>query len=158
MPFLPGPISGYSTQAQVSLVVAEIINNGRLRFWFAADFNPLENAPTSNPLRLYEELDRAAKKHDIHSDKTSSVGDNLRAWVHRWQADGLIDREAQAHALFAIRMALDEGGFRPVVFFLEGLMGVMREAEPDEYRVENQPIEAPNVRRIVPAQKVGHSE
>ena len=90
------------------------------------------------------------------SPRTSSVADNLRAWVHRWQADGLIDRETQAHALFAIRMARDEGGFRPVVFFLEGLMGVVREAEPDEYRAENQPIEAPYVRRIVPAQKAGH--
>ena len=47
-----GPVSGYSVQARISLDVAEIINNRRINFWFAAEFHASENADTSNPLRF----------------------------------------------------------------------------------------------------------
>lgn len=33
------PLSGYSTQARISLLVANLINNGRLRLWFATAMN-----------------------------------------------------------------------------------------------------------------------
>ncbi|MBI3694072.1 MAG: hypothetical protein HY238_04430 [Acidobacteria bacterium] len=145
-----GSVSGYSTQAQVSLDIAEIINNRRIRFWFAAEFNPIENDPTSRPLCLYEQLDRAFKNQDPDSAKACSIADNLRVWIQRWAADGLIDADAQARALFGVRTAAADGGFRPVVFFLAGLNGVIREEQPDEYRVENQPLDAPNVHRILP--------
>jgi len=128
-----------------------IINNRRIRFWFATDFNPLENDPSSRPLCIYEQLDRASKNQDPDSSKARSIADNLRVWIERWAADDLIDDDAHARALFAVRLAAVDGGFRPVVFFLAGLHGVViREQQPDEYRVENQPLEAPNVHRILP--------
>ena len=71
-------------------------------------------------------------------------------WIQRWAADGLIDADAQARALFAVRTAAEDGGFRPVVFFLAGVHGVIREQQRDEYRVENQAIDAPNVHQILP--------
>lgn len=152
------PLNGYSTQARISLDVAAQINNGRIRFWLAADFNPLDNDPSSNPLRIYEQLDRAAKVRDPGSEKAANVLANLRAWVQRWHSRGLIDRDTQARALFAIRSAPDDGGFRPSVFFLASVVGWNREEQPDEYTVENHPINDPSVRRILPANDAASTE
>ena len=150
------PTSGYSTQAQVSLEVAETINNSRLRFWFASDFNPLDNDVRSNPLWIYDALDRAVKRRETPSPKALDIAAKLRRWVHEWRAQGLIDPETQARALLAIKVAPDDGGFEPVVFYLAGLSGVIREDQPDEYRVENYPIYEANVRQIVPPAFAGH--
>jgi len=148
-----GPISGYSTQAKISLEVAELINNSRLRFWFATEFNPVDNDPRSNPLHIFDELDRAAKSKDDRSRKASSVADNLRAWVSIWDVKGLLPTgEAQAEALYAIKMAFEDGGFHPRVFYLSEVVGAITEAQPDEYRVENEPFAGPLARvlRILP--------
>ncbi len=150
MRILLEPTSGYSTQAQVSVEVAEIINNSRLRFWFASDFNPLDNDMRSNPLCIYDALDRAAKRQEASSPKAADIAAKLRRWVHEWRAQGLIDQETQARALLVIKIAPDDGGFEPVVFYLAGLTGVIREDQPDEYRVENYPIYEATVRQILP--------
>ncbi len=150
---LVGPVSGYSTQAQVSLDVAEMINDGRIRFWFATQFNPIDNEPRSRPLRIFEELDRAAKTRDVSSEKATNVADNLRAWVNRWEADELIDRETQGRALQAIKTAFEDEGFHPRVFYLSQIVGAAKESQPDEYTVENQQIRGSQVRQILPPQE-----
>ena len=134
---LASPVSGYSTQAAVSLQVADIINNGRIQFWFATEFNPLDNAATSNPLRIFAELDEAAKRRRVDSEKVQSVAANLRAWIADMERKGLIDRDTQARALFAIKTAAEGGGFEPVVFYLEGIVEAVRGSEADEYWAEN---------------------
>lgn len=145
-----GPVSGYSTQAQISLDIAEIVNNSRIRFWFAGDFNPIENRPNSSPLRIFEELDRAVKNGGLGSVKARNVVDKLRVWVHDWQAKGLIDEDTQARALQAIKTAFEDGGLHPRVFYLKEVFGAIRESEPDEYRVENQSTDDPRIRQILP--------
>ena len=49
-------LSGYSTQAKISLRVAELVHHGRLDLWFSREFNPIDNEPGSNPLKIFEEL------------------------------------------------------------------------------------------------------
>ncbi len=150
-----GPVSGYSTQAGISLDVAELINNRRIRLWFAAEFNPIGNADTSRPLWIFEQLDRTAKTRDAESTKARNTAAKLRAWVALWEANGFIDREAQGRALQAIKTALDDGGFHPLVFHLAGIVGAMKGEEPDEYWVENQSLDDPRVRQILPPKHGG---
>ena len=144
------PVSGYSTQAQISLDVGEIINNRRVDFWFATQFNSVENPETSNPLKIFEELDRAAKNEGLASKKARTVTDNLRLWVHKWRENELITEDQQARALQAIKTSFEDGGLEPRVFYLSEVVGAVKETEPDEYRVKNQSIDTPFVRQILP--------
>ncbi len=148
-PVSTGPVSGYSSQASISLDVARMINNGRIRFWFAGEFNPIDNQATSNPLRIFEELDTAAKRR-TRNEKTAEVEAKLLVWVAKWHKDGLVDDDARAEATHVITTALETGRFRPVIFYLKSVIGAVKEAEPDEYRIENQPVDHPNVRQILP--------
>ena len=61
------PISGYSTQASISLRAASIVNNGRIDVWFATEFNAVDNDDGSNPLQIFAELDTAAKAGDYNA-------------------------------------------------------------------------------------------
>ncbi len=148
---LASPVSGYSTQARLSLEVARIINNGRLRFWFSAHFNPLDNPPASNPLLIFAELDKAAKGAGMKSVKASSIAHNLRAWIADMARKELLDPEKQGRALFAIKTVSEWDGFQPVVFYLARIVESLRESGPDEYRAENLSwSEDPRVRQILP--------
>jgi hypothetical protein len=149
---LTEPVSGYSTQARLSLEVASLINNGRIRFWFATEFNPIHNESGCNPLRIFDQLDRAAKKGDEGSAKAQSVAANLRACVALWEARGLIDRDTQVQAFWLIRTASDASGFRPAVFFLNGVVGAEKGGQPDEYWVGNEPIGGERSHQILPPQ------
>ena len=147
---LAEPVDGYSTQAQISLDVAAIINNRRIRFYFAAEFNSIENAPTSNPLQIYDELDRAAKVEHHASWKVRTLIESLRQWVRIWENNGFIDQDTRARAMHAIKTALERGACRPLVFYLSGVVGAERGSEPDEYKVENLSLDDPRVRQILP--------
>ena len=144
------PVSGYSTQAPISLDVAAIINNRRIDFWFAAQFNSIENPESSNPLKIFEELDQAAKTVGLRSNKARTMTDNLRLWVYKWRESELITEDQQARALQAIKTSFGDGGLEPRVFHLSEVVGAVQETEPDEYRVKNQSIDAPFVRQILP--------
>ena len=137
---LAEPLSGYSTQAVISLEVASIINTGRIRFWFAREFNPIDNDVGSNPLRIFETLDTATKRGDRSAAKVEEILDNLKAWVHGWEQQGLVDRRRQGEALQAIKTAFEDGGLAPRVFYVDRVVGAWKESLPDEYRIENEPI------------------
>ena len=153
--------SGYSTQAAVSLQVAELINGNRLNFWFAKDFNPIENLSTSNPLWIYDQLDRACKT-GRHNAKSEDVEGNLMAWVLAQRVasaplpsnvgcgEGLRKRQFIGEALAAIIDALGSGGFEPRVFYLHGVTNATRESQPDEYHVTELEIASSIVHQILP--------
>ena len=79
------PISGYSTQASISLRVASIVNNGRIDVWFATEFNAVDNDDGSNPSQIFAELDTAAKAGDYNARKVLAITDSLKAWVQLWE-------------------------------------------------------------------------
>jgi hypothetical protein len=72
----PGPASGYSTQGNVSLDIAALINSNHIHLWFASEFNPIRNRETSNPLLIFRELDFGGKIGE-HTDKSRNVEANL---------------------------------------------------------------------------------
>lgn len=153
---VPESLSGYSTQAKISLGVAEIINNGRIRFWFAREFNPIGNDVSSNPLRIFETLDAATKRKDRGVAKVAGIQDSLKAWVTGWEQRGLVDRRAQGEALQAIKTAFEDGGLAPRVFYLDQVVRASKEAQPDEYTIENEPVVGGSARQILPPTD-GHS-
>ncbi len=134
------PLNGYSAQARISLEVAELINNGRLRFWFATSINPPGNELSSNPLEIFALLDRATNRSRLGADaeKVESLLYNLATWV--FEAQGFGASNANQAAL-VIREAC--GGQRDL---LEPAMFELRDVIPDrcfgddEFTVENEPI------------------
>ena len=153
---MPEISSGYSTQAKISLEVAALINNGRIRFWFAREFNPIGNDVSSNPLRIFETLDAATKRKDRGVAKAGQIQDSLKAWVARWEQRGLVNRREQGEALHAIKTAFENGGLAPRVFYLDQVVGASKEAQPDEYTIENEPVVDGGARQILPPTD-GHS-
>lgn len=150
------PLSGYSTQAAISLKVAAIINNRRIGFWFAHEFNPIDNDVGSNPLRIFETLDRATKRKDRSAAKVEKILDNLKAWVHGCKQQGLVDRGKQGEALQAIKTAFEDGGLAPRVFYVDRVVRAWKGSLPDEYRIENEPVVDGCARQILPPTD-GHS-
>lgn len=130
------PLSGYSTQARVSLKVADLINNGRLRLWFATAMNPPDNDLSSNPLEIFAQLERAADRGKRRDDfaKIQSLLANLRYWALTADAEGA--REA----MMLIREVEDGRAelLQPVMLELRNTTPD-RHVVGDEYIVENQP-------------------
>ena len=143
-------MSGYSTQASISLRTASIVNNGRMNVWFATEFNAIGNHDRSNPLQIFAELDTAAKAGDYNARKVLAITDSLKAWVQLWEQKGLIDRLSQGRALQAIKTAFDEDGFNPRVMYLDAVEGAEKKEQPDEYLAENELIEGGKLRQILP--------
>ncbi|MBI1357916.1 MAG: hypothetical protein GC160_26560 [Acidobacteria bacterium] len=137
---LTSPLSGYSTQAQLSLRVADLINNGRIRFWFATSINPPDNELSSNPLEIFAQLERVARRGKRAEDyeKISSLTARLRSWILIGFDEGA---EAAAEALGVVDMACagEVKLFQPVMMELRDVFPSWHVVD-DEYIVENEPI------------------
>jgi hypothetical protein len=145
-------ISGYSCQASISMATARTINAGRMRIWFSTNFNASENPPPSNPIRIFEALDLAHKLQQ-HNDKSSNVMAALLRWCQEAWERGDIGDETFTLALFEINKALLDGGFSPVVAYLESAVGVERMGYPDEYLLPEALVGGPVLRQVLPPEK-----
>lgn len=143
-------ISGYSTQAKISLRIAELVHQGRIDLWCSREFNPIHNTPSSSPLRIYYRLDCASKRH-APNRKTTSVERNLVRWVRETENRGEIDRATMIQALQAIKSALESGEYSPVVLYLKDIEYPEPMGEPDEFLARGQSLhETRNVWQILP--------
>ena len=143
------PISGYSSQAQISLDIASTINHGRLRIWFASQFNAIENPERSNPLRIFEELDRANKSHS-DAGKPSSTRVELEAWITKWYGENKIGDQAYGKAIDILGEALLKGRYEPVVLYLDGVDGAEKMQFADEYLLPDARLGEAGVRQLLP--------
>lgn len=144
----PGPASGYSTQANISLDIAALINSNQIHLWFASEFNPIRNRDTSNPLLIFRELDFAGKTGE-QTQKSRNVEANLYLWVNQCERLGLIQRDVRAAATFAVASALGAGTFRPILLRLLNVVAEEK-SEPDEYLAENVSLDDPSLCRLIP--------
>ncbi len=148
----PGPASGYSTQAKISLDMAALINRGHINLWFASEFNPMRNQESSNPLLIFRELDHTGKT-GVHTEKSRNLEANLYAWVDAFERLGRIERDVRAAATFAVASALGRGDFLPVLLRLRKLVAVAK-SQPDEYLAENVPLDGPSVCQLIPDREI----
>ncbi len=146
------PLSGYCTQAAVSVRVAETINNGRLNFWFATEFNPIENEERSIPRRIFALLDDAAKTREPNW-KSEDVAGNLLGWVDKLHDLGE-DKKARVTSL--ITEALHKGTFRPRVYYLDNIVRTEKGGQPDEYVAWNRSLKDPRIDQIPPPPPAAH--
>lgn len=50
---------------------------GRHHTWFSSELNPIQNGDSSNPLKIFESLDRAVKLGDVNHPKIKDLRLNL---------------------------------------------------------------------------------
>ena len=132
--------AGYSTQAALSLHVADSINNGRIRLYFATELNPVHNSPVANPLEIFAKLDRLARgsRQAFDLRKAETVRRALRSWVHLWFREGRIAERTFAEALFEIKTLDATQAFAPTLLRLGGIVGASIGGEPDEFIAQNE--------------------
>lgn len=132
--------SGYSTQATLSLRIADMINSGRIHLYFATELNPAHNSPVANPLEIFAKLDRLARgsRQPVHERKPQTIQRALRSWIHQWFREGRVAQSTLAEALHEIK-TLDAGrAFAPVLLRLSGVVGASIGAQPDEFIAQNE--------------------
>ena len=143
-------LSGFSTQARISLRIAKLIHHDQINLWFSQEFNPILNDIGSNPLKIFEELDTVSKKRE-RIGKARSVERNLIKWVRDMSRQGDIDDAALITATGAIRGALESGGYGPVVLHLREIESAEEMGEPDEFRIAGQNLsDGRRVKQILP--------
>jgi hypothetical protein len=132
--------AGYSTQTTLSLRIADIINNGRIHFYFATALNPTHNSLAANPLEIFAKLDRlrTGSRQPVDLRKVETVGSALRAWAHQWFREGRITEKKLAEALHEIKTLDTASAFTPIVFRLSGIVAANKGAEPDEFIANNE--------------------
>lgn len=143
-------LSGFSTQARISLGIAKLIHQDHINLWFSQEFNPILNDIGSNPLKIFEELDSASKRRE-RIGKVRSVERNLIKWARDMSRQGDIDDAVLIAATGAIRSALESGGFAPVVLHLREIESAEEMGELDEFRITGQNLtDSRRVKQILP--------
>jgi hypothetical protein len=143
-------LSGYSTQAKISLRVAELVHHSRIDLWFSREFNPIDNEPGSNPLKIFEELDRASKE-GARGAKTRSARKNLVKRVPDLAGRGEIEDSILTQATAAVGAALESAAYGPAVPRLKPIDCAARRAEPGEYRASGRSLrQREHLRQLLP--------
>lgn len=65
--------AGYSCKAWLAAEFARLYFAGVHCNWFASELNPVDNDPSSNPLRIYQRIDEAVKSGDLNDSKIEDL-------------------------------------------------------------------------------------
>lgn len=144
------PVSGYSTQSTLALTVARTIGDSRLNLWFATRFQALENPPTSSPLWIFSELDRADAE-GVHNWKSRDLLANLLDWVHRVASAEPSLRPGCFELLDLLTQAVSRGDAgHALVLHLDGVRGALKMKQEDEYLLPDFDINDPRLTQALP--------
>lgn len=72
---------GYSCQTWLATYIADTYFSSRYRTWFSTRLNPTDNGLSSNPLKLYEELDVIISNNDFNHSRIYQIRSSLIDWV-----------------------------------------------------------------------------
>ena len=72
---------GYSCQPWLAVDIADRYFRGSYRVWFSTALNPAANGNSSNPLRLFEELDAIVRTNDYNHSRIDQLKHRLSWWV-----------------------------------------------------------------------------
>jgi len=76
-----GKTFGYSCQPWLAKDIADRYFNSVYRVWFATSLNPQLNGSSSNPLILFQELDRIVHTNDLNHSKIDQLRLRLSNWI-----------------------------------------------------------------------------
>ena len=109
-----GKDSGYSCQTWLSTDIADRYFGSRYRTWFSTSLNPQLNGSSSNPLILFQELDRIVHTNDYNH----STADQLKIRLSRWMTGSSLP-PADVSALLAEVAAAPMPAFRPFLWKID---------------------------------------
>lgn len=72
---------GYTCQCWLAIDIADRYFLSRYRTWFSTNLNPLLNGSSSNPLVLYEELNRIVHHNDFNHSRVDQLRRRLISWI-----------------------------------------------------------------------------
>ncbi|MCK6458159.1 MAG: hypothetical protein L6Q92_16720 [Phycisphaerae bacterium] len=132
-----GKTNGYSCQPWLSIDIADRYFASVYRAWFATTINPQLNGHSSNPLVLFQELDRIIHTNDHNHSRV----DQLKQRMTNWIAGSNLPPVDKA-SIFAEIAAAPVLAFRPQLWKLNLLnIHVSRLISlgqfPDEYQVRD---------------------
>ncbi len=128
---------GYSCQPWLAIDIADRYFAAIYRAWFATSINPQQNGSSSNPLLLYQELDRIAYINDFNHSRI----DQLKTRLSRWISGSTLNSSDIADLLAEIAAA-PVPAFRPQLWKIDlRNLHVSRLINigqfPDEYQVRD---------------------
>lgn len=143
-----GKASGFSCQPWLSVDIADRHFGSVYRAWFATTLNPQLNGSSSNPLVVYQELDRIVHTNDFNHSRV----DQLRVRLSRWISSSSLSSVDIASLLAEIASA-PVLAFRPILWKLDlSKIHVTRLISlgqfPDEYQVSD--LIAGEIQTMVP--------
>lgn len=106
-----GKSNGYSCQSWLSVDIADRYFGSTYRAWFATTLNPQYNGHSSNPLVIFQELDRIVNTNDHNHSRV----DQLRTRLSSWIADSSLPSSDIASLLTEITAA-PVAAFRPLLW------------------------------------------
>jgi len=71
----------YSCQTWLAIDIADRFFGGVYRTWFSTSLNPEKNGSSSNPLILYQELDRIVQTNDYNNSRIEQLRNKLSNWI-----------------------------------------------------------------------------
>jgi hypothetical protein len=132
-----GKPAGYSCQPWLATDIANRYFGSVYRAWFSTSLNPHLNGSSSNPLVLFQELDRIVHTNDFNHSRI----DQLRRRLSNWVAASHLSSHDVAHLLAEI-IAAPVPAFRPLLWKIDlRNIHVSRLVSlgqfPDEYQVRD---------------------
>jgi len=73
--------SGYSCQPWLAIDIADRYFGSTYRAWFSTSINPQLNGSSSNPLILFQELERIAHTNDFNHSRIQQLKIRLSTWI-----------------------------------------------------------------------------
>lgn len=70
-------MTGFGCKTALARQIAERHFARRHYTWFSKELNPIQNGDSSNPLKLYESIDRAVKMGDVNHPKIKDLRASL---------------------------------------------------------------------------------
>jgi len=143
-----GKECGYTCQTWLSIDIADRYFASQYRTWFSTTLNPQLNGSSSNPLVLFQELDRIVHTNDYNHSRV----DQLKVRLSRWVTGSRLS-PADVSALLAEVAAAPMPALRPLLWKIDlRNIHVRRMTSigqfPDEYQVGD--LLASEVQVIVP--------
>src|SRR5579871_4096176 len=72
---------GYSCQPWLAVDIADRYFAATYRAWFSTSINPHQNGSSSNPLILFQELDRITYTNDLNHSRIDQLKTRLLRWI-----------------------------------------------------------------------------
>lgn len=128
---------GYSCQPWLAVDIADRFFGGRHKTWFATTLNPQLNGSSSNPLVVFQELDRIVHVNDHFHSRVDQLRNRLSNWIA-----GATLAPADTATILAEIVSAPMPAFRPLLWKIDlSNIHISRLVNigqfPDEYQVRD---------------------